>query len=43
MYIMKVLMMPNSLLDEHRLNRVNKQDQENLREGLSQFVKRISI
>ena len=32
-----------SLLDEHELNQVKEQDQENLRWGLSKFVKRISI
>ena len=31
MYIMQVLMMPNLLLDDHGLNQVNKQHQENLR------------
>jgi len=31
MYIMQVLMLPKCLLNEHGLNQVNKQDQENLR------------
>ena len=35
--------MSKSLFDEHKLIQVNKLDPENIRYGLSQFVKRISF